>query len=265
MGQVYGVISIKGGVGKTTSVISLGAALGMDHKKKVLLVDANFSAPNLSMYLGITDPHHSIQEVMAGSIEPRDAIITTNHGFCVMPGLPFKKKINPYKLRNRVIERLRENYDFIIIDSSPNLNEEVLAVIIASDKLLAVTTPDIVTLHATLMAAKSAGEKNSRIDGLILNKVYNKRYELGLEDIEKVAGCGVLAVVPHDTWILEAMARNIPPSLHTMADSGVEYRKLAAVIAGEHYKDYRPKAIIKQLFWKSGKEEINREIYRIHS
>ena len=47
MGKVLGVISIKGGVGKTTLVSNLGASLANDFKKKVLLIDANFNAPNL--------------------------------------------------------------------------------------------------------------------------------------------------------------------------------------------------------------------------
>jgi MinD-like ATPase involved in chromosome partitioning or flagellar assembly len=46
-GKIIGIISIKGGVGKTTAVSNLGAVLANEFGKKVLLVDANFTAPNL--------------------------------------------------------------------------------------------------------------------------------------------------------------------------------------------------------------------------
>jgi len=51
MGKTIGIISIKGGVGKTTTVSALGAALANEFDKKVLLIDANFSAPNLALHL----------------------------------------------------------------------------------------------------------------------------------------------------------------------------------------------------------------------
>ncbi|MCH8872918.1 AAA family ATPase, partial [candidate division KSB1 bacterium] len=53
--KTIGILSIKGGVGKTSTVAALGAAIaGFD--KKVLLIDGNFSAPNLGLHLGIVNP-----------------------------------------------------------------------------------------------------------------------------------------------------------------------------------------------------------------
>ena len=53
MNKVIGVISIKGGVGKTAVSASLASALSNLHDKKVLLVDANYSAPNLGLHMDI--------------------------------------------------------------------------------------------------------------------------------------------------------------------------------------------------------------------
>ena len=55
MAKIIGVLSLKGGVGKTSVVSSLGDALS-DFGKKVLLVDANYSAPNLGLHFNIVDP-----------------------------------------------------------------------------------------------------------------------------------------------------------------------------------------------------------------
>ena len=59
MGKTIGVISLKGGVGKTTAVVALGSALA-DFGKKVLLVDGNFSAPNLGLHLDLFDTEKTI-------------------------------------------------------------------------------------------------------------------------------------------------------------------------------------------------------------
>ena len=60
-GTTIGVISIKGGVGKTTAVSNLGTVMANTFGKKVLLVDANFSAPNLGLHLGVVNPKRCCQ------------------------------------------------------------------------------------------------------------------------------------------------------------------------------------------------------------
>ena len=73
MGEVIGMISLKGGVGKTSSVVALGAAIA-ELGKKVLLVDGNLSAPNLGLHLNVIDPDATIHHVLDRSIKTRDAI-----------------------------------------------------------------------------------------------------------------------------------------------------------------------------------------------
>ena len=63
-GRTIGIISLKGGVGKTTTVANLGAVLAKEFNKKVLVIDANFSAPNLGLHLGIVEPKVTIQDVL---------------------------------------------------------------------------------------------------------------------------------------------------------------------------------------------------------
>jgi len=148
MAKKIGIISIKGGVGKTSTVSSLGASLANDFDKRVLLVDANFSAPNLGIHLGIIDPEFTIHHVLNNKAHIRKAIYDTGHGFHVLPGSIFYQKINPFKLREK-LKDVEQNYDIILIDSSPTLNEEILATMLASDELIVVTTPDLATLSTT--------------------------------------------------------------------------------------------------------------------
>jgi len=242
--KVIGVISIKGGVGKTTVVSNLGAALAKEFGKKVLLVDANMSAPNLGLHLGILNSKYTLHDVLYNQVPIWNAIRKTEYGFDVVtsslaPRQEHKGRVNPYKLHNR-ISQVKKDYDFILIDSSPNLNDEMMATMIASDELLAVTSPDYPTLSCTLHAVKVAKEKKTPIAGLILNKVRNMGFELSAEDIESTTGVPVISVIDDDVRILEALSKTTPAVLSTpKKDFSVSYNHLAAQVAGERYEDPR--------------------------
>ncbi|MBR9683643.1 AAA family ATPase [Candidatus Woesearchaeota archaeon] len=261
MGKIIGIISIKGGVGKTSVVVALGAALANEFNKKVLLLDANFSAPNLALHLGLVNPEITMHHVLNDQAKADEAIYETEHGFHIMPGALQHRRINPFKLKDK-IKHLRNYYDVILIDSSPVLNEEILSTMISSDELFVVTAPDFVTLSTTLRAVKLAKQKKTPIAGLIINKVYNKKFELSLEEIEDAANCNVLAVLTHDMTVLEALSKSIPSTMYKQTNSTIEYKKLAAAILGEEYKDPRFKSKLKRLFSKLPKQEINRTIFK---
>ena len=72
--KVFGVIALKGGVGKTTVVTNLGAALSQEFKKKVLLVDANFSTPHLGLHLGMVNSTYNLANVMNNKYSVFEAI-----------------------------------------------------------------------------------------------------------------------------------------------------------------------------------------------
>jgi septum site-determining protein MinD len=260
-GRIIGVISIKGGVGKTTTVSNLGAVLANQFGKKVLLIDANFTAPNLGLHLGVVKPQVTLHDVLTGKVNTVDAIYNHEYGFHIIPASLSPKKADPLKLKER-IKVLRNYYDIILIDSSPNLNDELLATISASDELLVVTTPDYPTLSATLNAVKVAKQKKTPITGIILNKVRNKKFELTLNDIEYAAETPVVAVFRDNVSVLEALQCTKPITMHNdKHDMSIEYKKLAAAIIGEKYKDKRLFAGIGKLF--SGgmpKQDVNREI-----
>lgn len=262
MGKAIGIIAIKGGVGKTSAVASLGGSLAKDYNKKVLVIDANFSAPNLALHMGIINPEVTIHHVLDGKAKAQDAICSTEHGFDILPGALIYEKVNPALLAEKIRD-LRRKYDLILIDSSPNLNEELLSTMMASDELIVVTTPDIVTLSSTLRAVKLAKEKKTPISGLIINKVYNKDFELSLPEIEKASGCSVLAVLPHEVKVMEALSKGIPSTLHKNTATTKEYRKLAGSLIGEKLIE---KSGIKKMFNRFikaiPKQDINRAILK---
>ena len=258
MGKVIGVLSLKGGVGKTSVVAALGEALsGFD--KKVLLIDANLSAPNLGLHFNIVDPEKTLHDLLDRSANTRQAIHKLEN-FDILPATIFNEKIvAPLNLKNKV-NSLRKKYDVIVIDSPPSLNEEALAVILASDELLVVTTPDHITLGTTMKSIKRANERGTRINGLVLNKVYNKNFEISIKDIEETVGSPVLAVIPHDLNIPRAVSKFESSISYKPKSAGsIEFKKLAAILIGEKYK---PRRRIQDILRISPKrQEVNREIF----
>ncbi|MEX0920512.1 MAG: AAA family ATPase [Candidatus Pacearchaeota archaeon] len=258
MGKTIGIVSLKGGVGKTSVVSSLGAAFS-SLGKKTLLIDGNLSSPSLGLHLNVVDPEKTLHHVLDRSAGTKDAIHDLD-GLHVMPASIFwKSKINPLKLRDR-IKGLKRSYDVILIDSSPSLDEETLAVMLASDEIIVVTTPDHSTLSATIKAIKLAKQRGAPISGLVLNKVHNKNFEVSFEDVEETLGIPVLAVIPHDTEVLNALSKMKPYTIHKPNSKGsVEYKKLAGVLIGEKYKQRRLTEFFRKLTPK--RQEINRELF----
>lgn len=251
-----GVLSIKGGVGKTTATANLGTALA-ELGQKVLIVDANFTAPNLGIHFGILNPKTSLKDVLHDKKPLFDAIVSHKKNLDVLPMTSLNEKIKPNKLQQK-LKYAQKLYDYILIDSSPNLNEEMQATMLASDKLFVVSTPDYPTLYCTLHAIQRAKEKKVPITGLILNRTRNKSWELSINDMEDATQVPVLAIIPDEIKVLEALANTNPVVEYTPSiEASVEYKKLASAIVGVEYKDKRLKSIMKKLISES-KHEANR-------
>jgi len=262
MTKTIGVISIKGGVGKTTVTTNLGAVLANVFNKKVLIVDANFSAPNLGLHLGVVKPEkHTVHDVVLGKVKPEKATYVHDSGFHFMPGsLVASGKVDVFALKKKLRD-FKKQYDVVLLDSSPTLNSEILATMVASDELLVVTSPDYPTLSCTIRAIKLAKQKHTPITGLVLNKKRNKSFELSLEDVEELSNVPVLAVLPDTNKVLEALANATPAALYEPNhDLSMEYKKLAACLIGEKYDEPRFVAKIKGMFRGPSREAINREV-----
>ena len=256
MNKTIGVMSLKGGVGKTSVVSSLGDALSI-LGKKVLLVDANFSAPNLGIHWNIIDPQVTLQHVLSKTANIKDSIHKVENVDIIPSSIFSSIQINPFLLKDK-LNQIKKKYDFILLDSAPALNDETISVILASNSLIFVTTPDYPTLSSTLKSIKLAKQRGAIVDGLILNKVHNKNFELSIDDIEKTIEAPVLAVIPYDIEVLKALSKFIPTSHKPKADGSVEYKKLAGVFTGQKYKTFS----LKNIFRITPKrQDVNRELF----
>ncbi|MDA3836699.1 MAG: AAA family ATPase [Nanoarchaeota archaeon] len=230
--KIFGIIALKGGVGKTTIASNIGTSLSKDFQKKVLIIDANFSTPHLGLHLGIVNPKYTLHHVLNDNHSIFEAIYQHELGFHVIPGKLSPFKIDPTILRER-LEPLRNIYDVIIIDSSPSLNEEMYATMAASDELLVVSSPDYPTLSSTIHAISVAGQKGANIRGIVINRAYKKKFELSKKDIESASGTKILAIIPHDVKVLSALSKMTPVVAHSpKQDVSVKIKDLAGSLVG---------------------------------
>ncbi len=207
MVKTLGFISLKGGVGKTTMSAAVATNLANKYHKKILLVDANFSAPNLGLHMNIVSPQKTVHDVLNG--DPISSAIHTQHGVDVIPGnFLNNKELNFMLLKDR-IGHIKKEYDFVILDSSPSLNDEMLATIIASDHLFAVSTPDYPTLSCTIRAAQLAKQRHRPIAGIIVNQSKG-HYDVDLDEIQESTGIPVVAKVKYDDIQHMALAEMTP-------------------------------------------------------
>jgi len=227
--------------------------------KKVLLVDGNFSAPNLGLHFNIIEPTTTLHHVMTRQIRPSEAVYELDDFHLIPASTTEKMEFSPLKLKDR-INYLRKGYDVIILDSSPSLDEETLGVMLASDEILVVATPDKPTLSNTLRAIKLAVQRGTPISGLILNKVYDKDFEISLKDIEDTIEVPIMAVIPHDIDVLRALSKGKASTLFKpKSRASEEYRRLAAVLVGEKPEKNKLRKIFGWVNPK--KQEVNRTLY----
>lgn len=258
MTNILAFVSIKGGVGKTTLAIETASSLSKNFNKKVLLVDANFSAPNIGLYLDLTNEinlHHALSGTLLHNA------IYEAHGIDVVPAsLEYKGPIDTYRLKN-LLEKYKSRYDYIIIDSSPNF-EELKPVIAAADRIFIVTTPDHVTLTTSLKAAIIAKEQKTPIEGIIVNKIRSPKHEYNINDIETISEIPVLAKIYDNKKMARAIHEKKPITiLDAGTDISKEIKKFASAIAGNPEDEgfFQKLIPFKNL---TQKEKINRNLFR---
>jgi len=145
MGKIIAIANQKGGVGKTTTAINLGASLGaLD--KKTLIIDADPQA-NATSGMGF-DPRNvktSIYECMVNDVAPKDIILKTKspnldlipaHIDLVGAEIELISLPDREQVMRKAIEQIRDDYDFIIIDCSPSLGLITVNSLTAADSVI---------------------------------------------------------------------------------------------------------------------------------
>ncbi len=238
MSTVYAIISGKGGVGKTTSAVNLGAALNR-FKEDVVIVDANLTTPNLGLYFGAPIVPINLNHVLQNKARIEEAIYEHESGTKIIPSslsLNDVKKLD-YKKMESITKDLKKISNHIILDSAAGLGEEARFAINSSDEVIVVANPNILSVTDALKTITLTRDLGKQVKGVLLTRVSGDRNEMPLESIHEMLEVPILGVIPEDSSIPESLAKK-NAIIHTKisSKSAQAYLDLAAKILGKTRK-----------------------------
>jgi len=210
--RVIGVISGKGGVGKTIVAINLAASLYKYYRKDVLLVDANITTSHVGLYLGLYATPVTLNDVLRGTVDIKKAVYKHSSGINVVPAslrLEDLKDID-WKLVKEKLSGIFNDYEFVILDSSPGFNKESLITLETCSEALFVTNPIVHSVADLIKCKECSIELNVKQIGIIVNMVRDKKYELKNDEIRQMTGIDVIGSVHYDDAIMESIISKAP-------------------------------------------------------
>ena len=245
-------VNQKGGVGKTTSAINIGAYIALAGKK-VLLVDFD-SQGNMSSGVGVTKDKPTVYELLAGMVKPEEAVKHTPvqnldaiSASIDLSGAAIElvdQENREYFLKN-ALEPLKSQYDYILIDCPPSLGLIVDNALYASDSVLIPVECSFYAYDALTQMInkidKVQKEKDIEIEGILITKLDN-RTTVGYDIVDKVKFLFpnkiFKTIITYSTHI--QVAPSVGQSLleYSINSRGSkEYKALALEILGENNND----------------------------
>lgn len=226
MSAIIAIANQKGGVGKTTTTINLGASLGA-LEKKVLLVDCDPQG-NASRGLGhhAEEPH--LYHVLSGDAEAKDAIVETDFvGLHLLPSdrelvgveVEFVGMEGWEKQLRQALESVTSEYDFVFLDCPPSLGHLTVGALSASDHILVplqceyYALEGISELVATVQKVQARFNPELNIGGILLT-MYDDRTNLSRDVADNVRehfpGRVFDSIVPRNIRLAEAPSHGLP-------------------------------------------------------
>lgn len=200
MGKIIAIANQKGGVGKTTTAVNLGAALGV-LEKKVLLIDADPQA-NATSGLGVDvqTVKYGTYQLLEHSIAVEDAILSTDspnldlipsHIDLVASEIELVDKASREYMLKKALNGSIDQYDYVLLDCAPSLGLITLNSLVAADAVIIPIQCEYFALEGlgkllnTIKSVQKLHNKDLDIEGLLLT-MYDTRLRLSNQVVEEV-------------------------------------------------------------------------------
>ena len=240
MGKIIALANQKGGVGKTTTAINLAASLA-SLGKKILLVDADPQA-NASSGLGVDvrDVKKSIYECLVEEIQPQEAIMQTDlENLSIIPShidlvgaeIEMLEIEHREKIMRRMLQPLKDQYDYILIDCLPSLGLITVNALTASDVVIIPVQCEYFALEGiskllnTIKIIKTKLNPELAIEGFLLT-MYDNRLRLANQvynEVQKHFGDLVFkSVIQRNVKLSEAPSHGKPVLLYDKESKGTQ-------------------------------------------
>lgn len=249
MGRIIAIANQKGGVGKTTTAINLSACLA-ESRQRVLAVDFDPQG-NETSGLGIekSSIERTVYDLLVGECEIEECLISNvQENLDLLPSnvdlagaeIELLEIENKETLLKTYLEKIKNHYDFIIIDCPPSLNLLTINALTAANTVLVPIQCEYYALEGLSQVLKTVNLVKKKMnpalemEGVVFT-MYDARTNLSLEVVESVKNNLnqniYKTIIPRNVRLAEAPSHGMPINLYDSRSAGAEsYRLLAAEV-----------------------------------
>ncbi|MEE9452295.1 MAG: septum site-determining protein MinD [Gammaproteobacteria bacterium] len=275
MSQIIVITSGKGGVGKTTTSAAFATGLALQNCKTVV-IDFDVGLRNLDIIMGcerrvVYDFVNVVnEEATLNQALIKDKKVDNLH---ILPASQTRDKEALTKEGvGRVLDQLREKFDYIVCDSPAGIETGALMAMYYADTAIIVTNPEVSSVRDSDRILGILGSKTRRAENneepvkehLLLTRYSPVRVQIGemlsVEDVKEILAIPLLGVIPESKAVLRASNMGSPVILDEESDAGQAYKDAVTRFLGEtdlphRFLEIKKKGLLRRIFSKSREEQ----------
>ncbi|QCW51223.1 AAA family ATPase [Nocardioides dongxiaopingii] len=217
VGRLITVFSPKGGVGKTTVAVNLALALSEGGARRVCLVDLDLAFGDVAITMQLS-PTHTIEQAIGSEVSldlaTVEGLLTRHEGSLMVLAAPLhpdvRERVTP-ALVVTVLRTLKESFDFVVVDTPPSLDDQILTALDETDECIVVAGLDVPTLKNVKVALETLDVLNIARGHrhLVLNRA-DEAVGIDVDRVQTILQMPVSAQLPSSLAVAAATNSGTP-------------------------------------------------------